>query len=158
MEIPPAAMQAALNGFRGVPGRLQRRTTATGAAVIDDSYNANPESMQAAIDVLAQERARKVFVMGDMGELGDDAPAMHREVGAHARSRAIDALLTLGAASRGAVEAFGPGARAFDDVAALLAEAKRESQAGATVLVKGSRFMKMERVSDALAGEGRDAA
>ena len=158
LEIPPAAMQAALNGFAGVPGRLQRRRAPWGAWVIDDSYNANPESMKAAVDVLAAETARKVFVMGDMGELGDEAPAMHREVGSHAKARKIDALLTLGAASRGAAEAFGAGGRAFDDVAALIAEAKRESQGGAVVLVKGSRFMKMERVADALAGEGRDAA
>ena len=151
LEIPPRAMQEGLAGFMGVPGRLQRRRGAAGGWVIDDSYNANPESMKAAVQVLAAERARKVFVMGDMGELGDSAEAMHREVGAFARERGIDALYTLGAASRHAAAGFGSGARAFDDVTALIAEAKREAAAGATVLVKGSRFMQMERVADALA-------
>ena len=151
LEMPPRAMQEGLAGFTGVPGRLQRRRGAAGGWVIDDSYNANPESMKAAVQVLAVERARKVLVMGDMGELGDSADAMHREVGTFARERGIDALYTLGAASRHAAEGFGSGARAFDDVAALIVEAKREAAAGATVLVKGSRFMQMERVADALA-------
>jgi UDP-N-acetylmuramoyl-tripeptide--D-alanyl-D-alanine ligase len=92
-----------------------------------------------------------------MGELGAGADAMHREVGVFARERGIDALYTLGEASRHAAAGFGSGARPFDDVAALIAEARREAAAGATVLVKGSRFMQMERVADALAGGDRDA-
>ncbi|HUP30811.1 MAG TPA: UDP-N-acetylmuramoyl-tripeptide--D-alanyl-D-alanine ligase [Usitatibacter sp.] len=157
LEMPPRAMQAGLAGFTGVPGRLQRRRGAAGGWVIDDSYNANPESMRAAVQVLAVERARKVFVMGDMGELGAGADAMHREIGAYAKSHGIDALYTLGSDSRHAAEGFGSGARVFDDVAALIAAAKGEAVAGATVLVKGSRFMQMERVADALAGGGSDA-
>src|SRR5258708_14325857 len=91
LEISPAAMQAGLAAFKGVPGRLQRRRTATGALVIDDSYNANPESMQAALRVLAGEAGRKVFVMGDMGELGPESDAMHAGVGRFAREAGIDA-------------------------------------------------------------------
>ena len=159
LEIPLEAMRDALAAFTGVPGRLQRRLAKEGGGwVIDDSYNANPESMKAAIDVLAAEPGRRVFVMGDMGEMGEQSDALHAEIGAHARARKLDALYTLGRASRHAAQAFGPGAQAFDDVEPLIAAARRDSVAGATVLVKGSRFMKMERVADALATEDRDAA
>jgi UDP-N-acetylmuramoyl-tripeptide--D-alanyl-D-alanine ligase len=152
LEIPPHAMQDGLNHFAGVPGRLQRRRGAAGGWVIDDSYNANPESMKAALDVLSAERGRKVFVMGDMGELGEGAPLMHAEVGEFARKRGIDALIAVGPASAHAAQAFGPAARHFDNVEQAREAALRETQAGATVLVKGSRFMRMERVADALAG------
>jgi UDP-N-acetylmuramoyl-tripeptide--D-alanyl-D-alanine ligase len=154
LEIPPQAMQDGLNHFTGVPGRLQRRRAASGAWVIDDSYNANPESMRAAIRVLAAEGGRKVFVMGDMGELGAGGDQMHAEVGAFARESGIDALITLGTASRMASEAFGPGALHFVEMAPALEAARREALSGATILVKGSRFMQMERVADALAPEG----
>ena len=159
LGIPLEAMREALAAFTGVPGRLQRRRAKEGGGwVIDDSYNANPESMKAAIDVLAAEPGRRVFVMGDMGEMGEQSEMLHAEVGAHARERKVEAFLALGVASRRAAEAFGPGAQAFDDVEPLIAAARREALAGATVLVKGSRFMKMERVADALATEDRDAA
>jgi UDP-N-acetylmuramoyl-tripeptide--D-alanyl-D-alanine ligase len=158
LGLPGQAIRAGLAEFRGVPGRLQRRRSPAGAWVIDDSYNANPESMKAAIRVLAAEPGRRVFVMGDMGELGAGADAMHAEVGAFARESGIDALLTLGEASRHAAEAFGAGAQPFGDIEALVAAAGRESASGATLLVKGSRFMRMERVADALAGAGETHA
>jgi UDP-N-acetylmuramoyl-tripeptide--D-alanyl-D-alanine ligase len=154
LEIPPQAMQDGLNHFAGVPGRLQRRRAASGAWVIDDSYNANPESMRAAIRVLAAEGGRKVFVMGDMGELGAGGDPMHAEVGAFARESGIDVLITLGTASRMASEAFGAGALHFVEMAPALEAARREALSGATILVKGSRFMQMERVADALAPKG----
>jgi UDP-N-acetylmuramoyl-tripeptide--D-alanyl-D-alanine ligase len=153
LGVPQRAMQHALSRFAGVPGRLQRRRAVSGAWVIDDSYNANPESMKAAVRVLAAEPARRVFAMGDMGELGDQSAALHAEVGSFAREAGIDALLALGEASRRAVEAFGPKGRHFSDIDAITAAAHAESSAGATVLVKGSRFMRMERVADALVGE-----
>ncbi|HEX9433779.1 MAG TPA: UDP-N-acetylmuramoyl-tripeptide--D-alanyl-D-alanine ligase [Burkholderiales bacterium] len=154
LEIPLAAMQEGLTHFAGVPGRLQRRRGAFGGAVIDDSYNANPESMKAALRVLVDEPGRKVFVMGDMGELGGDAEAMHAEVGTFAREAGVDALMALGEASTHAVQAFGKGAMHFRDLDALVKAASREAAAGATILVKGSRFMQMERVADALAAQG----
>ncbi|HEX7465373.1 MAG TPA: cyanophycin synthetase, partial [Usitatibacter sp.] len=154
LGIPFTAMRAGLAGFGGVPGRQQRRRAPGGSLVIDDSYNANPESMKAATQVLAQEQGRKVLVMGDMGELGDEAAAMHAEVGAFARDAGIDALMALGEASRHAVQAFGKGAAHFDDIDALTKAAQREAAGGAAILVKGSRFMRMERVADALAGKG----
>ena len=150
LEIPPHAMQRGLADFAGVPGRLHRR-----GRVIDDSYNANPESMKAALRVLAAEPGRRVFVMGDMGELGAASNDLHAEVGAFARSLGVDGLLALGTDSALAAKAFGAGARHFPDVDALLAEAHREARAGSTLLVKGSRFMKMERVADALANATR---
>ena len=158
LEIPPHAIQDGLNHFGGVPGRLQRRPGRSGSVVIDDSYNANPESMKAAIGVLAEEPGRRVFVMGDMGELGPGAAEMHAEVGAFAKASGVDALLALGLASRGAAQAFGTGARHFDDAAQLIEEAGHEAARGATLLVKGSRFMQMERVADALALPGNDHA
>jgi len=151
LEIPPHAMQSGLAAFTGVPGRLQRRSTPEGGVVIDDTYNANPESMKAAIRVLAAEPGRRVFVMGDMGELGPSARELHAEVGAFARSQGIDALLALGGDSAGAAAAFGTSGRHFGDVQELLEAARAEAATGATLLVKGSRFMRMERVADALA-------
>jgi UDP-N-acetylmuramoyl-tripeptide--D-alanyl-D-alanine ligase len=159
LGLPYIAMQQGLAGFRGVPGRLHRRRTSAGGWLIDDSYNANPESMKAAIRVLAAEPGRRVFVMGDMGELGGESPALHAEVGAFAREQGLDALFGLGEASLEAVKAFGGDARHFAEMAALIQEVAAESARGATVLVKGSRFMRMERVADALTqGEGSDAA
>jgi len=154
LGIPATAMQEGLDRFAGVPGRLQRRRAAGGGWVIDDTYNANPESMKAAINVLAAEKGRRVFVMGDMGELGEDGPAMHAEVGEFARAAGIDALLAVGPASAHAAEAFGPQARHFDALEGARDAAKAEAAAGATVLVKGSRFMQMERIADALAARG----
>ncbi|HET9652175.1 MAG TPA: UDP-N-acetylmuramoyl-tripeptide--D-alanyl-D-alanine ligase [Usitatibacter sp.] len=154
LDVPGASMREGLAAFRGVPGRLQRRDGRGGGTVIDDSYNANPESMKAALRVLAQEPGRRVFVMGDMGELGAESDALHAEVGTFARETGIHALLGIGAGTRHAVAAFGAHGAAFDDIEALIAAAREASGAGVTVLVKGSRFMQMERVADALAAEG----
>jgi UDP-N-acetylmuramoyl-tripeptide--D-alanyl-D-alanine ligase len=153
------AVRRGLEAFEPVAGRLQVKTAQcaplAGATVIDDTYNANPDSMRAAIDVLAARRAPRVLVMGDMGEVGDDGPAFHREIGQYARARQIDALFALGDAARDACVAFGAAARHFDTtqdlVSALLQDlAAPASAADATILVKGSRFMRMERVVDAL--------
>ena len=141
-----ARIGAGLEAFRGVNGRLQRKAGRKGAHLIDDTYNANPASMRAALQVLAQQKGKRVFVMGDMGELGADAAAMHAEVGATARQLGIQKLYALGELSRAAVEAFGPAGRHFDDIDALQAALLEELDGATSVLVKGSRFMKMERV------------
>jgi len=153
--IPPAAIGAGLADFRPYAGRTQVRRLAYGATLIDDSYNANPDSVRAAIDVLAACEAPAVLVLGDMGEVGAYGPEFHREIGAYARARGVAALLALGEASREAVAAFGAGARHFSAPEELAAAAAR---AGRTVLVKGSRFMRMERVVAALTGEADGAA
>jgi UDP-N-acetylmuramoyl-tripeptide--D-alanyl-D-alanine ligase len=110
--------------------------------------------MKAAVQVLAAEPGRRVAVLGDMGELGAQAGPLHAEVGRAAREAGLDALLAFGEMGRDMAQAFGPGARHFTSVEALVEAARAESAAGATLLVKGSRFMRMERVTDALAGPG----
>jgi UDP-N-acetylmuramoyl-tripeptide--D-alanyl-D-alanine ligase len=147
--VPPAAIGAGLSAFRPYSGRLQVKRTASGATVIDDSYNANPDSVRAAIDVLAACPAPAALVLGDMGEVGEQGPAFHREVGEYARASGIGALYALGEASRETVRAFGAGARHFASPEELVKALPRD----ATVLVKGSRFMRMERVVAALTGD-----
>ena len=154
LDIPPRAIQLGLAGFEGVLGRLTRRAGRNGSVVIDDSYNANPDSMKAALKVLAQEPGRKVFVMGDMGELGDAGVQMHAQLGACARAAGADALYALGAASVHAAEAFGAGGRHFAALDDLIAALEPELAPGTTLLVKGSRFMAMERVAGAIADVG----
>ena len=144
--VPLATIAAGLAAFGGVRGRLQRKTAGCGATLIDDTYNANPDSMKAGLDVLARFPSPRVFVMGDIGELGETADALHAEVGAYARQLGIERLLTLGAASKHAARAYGDGAQAFDEIGALLAHLDGTLTADATVLIKGSRFMRMERV------------
>jgi len=147
-----ASIRRGLEAFRAVPGRLAASVVPTGAVVIDDTYNANPDSVRAAIDVLARAASPRILALGDMGEVGAEGPAFHREVGAYARARGIERLYAAGAQSALAAEAFGSGARHFDDVDALAAALAADAVCGATVLVKGSRFMRMERVVAALAG------
>jgi UDP-N-acetylmuramoyl-tripeptide--D-alanyl-D-alanine ligase len=142
-----------LEAFSAVRGRSQaRRLTRAGREVtlVDDTYNANPDSVRAAVDVLAALPAPRWLVLGDMGEVGDQGPAFHREVGAYARERGIESLWSAGPESASTVADF-PGARAFATVEALTA-ALEEAPGAASVLVKGSRFMRMERVVAALAG------
>jgi len=145
--IGTASIAAGLSAFRPYTGRLQVKQAKDGATVIDDSYNANPDSVRAAIDVLVSCPAPTVLVLGDMGEVGPKGPEFHREIGAYARSRGVTELLALGDASTHAVAAFGKGAKHFNDVNELVPAIR-----GRTVLVKGSRFMKMERVVAALTG------
>jgi UDP-N-acetylmuramyl pentapeptide synthase len=124
---------------------------ATRVTLVDDTYNANPDSVRAAIDVLAALPAPRWLVLGDMGEVGDQGPAFHREVGAYASERGIETLWAAGAESASTAAPFA-GARAFATVEALIA-ALAEAPRAASVLVKGSRFMRMERVVAALTGE-----
>ena len=147
-----AAVKRGLEAFEPVEGRSQmKRATLHGVriALVDDSYNANPDSVRAAIDVLASMHAPRLLLLGDMGEVGDRGPAFHAEVGVYARERGIEHLWCAGAQSLDAARAFGAEARHFADVPALIA-ARRELPAAASVLVKGSRFMQMERVVQAL--------
>ena len=149
LRIPLDAVSRGLTKFMGVKGRLAKKAGRRGAAIIDDTYNANPGSVVAAIDVLAAANGRKILVLGDMGELGDDATALHRRIGAHARAAGVDALYTLGNLSRHASEEFGNG-RHFEQLEPLLAALEPELTTETTVLIKGSRFMRMERVVQAL--------
>jgi UDP-N-acetylmuramoyl-tripeptide--D-alanyl-D-alanine ligase len=145
--ITPSTIAAGLTAFRPYTGRLQVKQAAGGATVIDDSYNANPDSVRAAIDVLASCPAPTALVLGDMGEVGEHGKQFHREVGEYARAKGVTQLLGMGEATRDAVAAFGTGAQHFAAVEELLSQIQAK-----TILVKGSRFMKMERVVAALTG------
>ena len=149
-----AAIAAGLSGFSGVKGRLQVRPAAAGATLIDDSYNANPDSMRAAIDVLATTPGKKILVLGDMGEIGGQAGQFHDEIGGYAKSQGVDLLLALGEQSELAARNFGAGGRHFARLEELVAALGPELNADTVVLVKGSRFMRMERVADAIASNG----
>ena len=150
LGVSNADIATGLAGFSAVKGRLQNKMAIHGARLIDDTYNANPDSMKAAIDVLANQTGEKILVLGDMGELGADAARMHREVGEYAKTKHLKQLYCLGELSLEMVQGFGVGARHFDDAAALAEVIKPQLSAQVTVLVKGSRFMKMERVVDLL--------
>ena len=140
-----------LQAFRAVKGRLQQMRLGD-FSLIDDTYNANPDSVLAAIDVLAQLQGATRLVLGDMGEVGNDSDAVHAEVGRYARERGIGSLFTVGTASAHAADAFGAGAQAFKDRDALVQALL--TQAPAHTLVKGSRFMRMEHVVQALCTHG----
>jgi UDP-N-acetylmuramoyl-tripeptide--D-alanyl-D-alanine ligase len=153
LEVPAPAIEQGLARFAGIQGRLQKKSARGGATVIDDTYNANPESMRAAIDVLAASRAPTILVMGDMGELGARSAEFHREIGAYALSKNISSLYAIGEASREAVAAFGAAGSHASSLEDLLTMARAAATPQATLLVKGSRFMRMERVVADLTGE-----
>jgi UDP-N-acetylmuramoyl-tripeptide--D-alanyl-D-alanine ligase len=157
--ISQDAIVRGLESFAPVGGRLQRKQALCGATVIDDTYNANPDSVRAAIDVLAQYPAPRILVLGDMGEVGTQGQQFHEEIGAWAQSRGIETVLATGELARHLASS---GARHFEQFDELLAalDSKLGSKSDATVLVKGSRFMKMERVVQHLIGSqntGKDA-
>jgi UDP-N-acetylmuramoyl-tripeptide--D-alanyl-D-alanine ligase len=135
-----------LGQFASVKGRLNWLQGLHGARLIDDTYNANPDSMRAAIDVLSTQQGTPILVMGDMGELGDDAADMHAQIGQYAQQKGIAQLLATGELSAHAVQHFGANAQHFLTKEALIAGVLPLMKSGATVLVKGSRFMRMEQV------------
>lgn len=146
LHVPASAIVAGLNAFSGVAGRLQTKTARHGARLIDDTYNANPASLQAALAVLAHTSGQTILVLGDMGELGSEAAHFHAQIGAEARQLGIQKLLALGDLSSYAVDEFGMGAEHFKQLEVLQARLESLLNPQTTVLVKGSRFMKMERV------------
>ena len=151
------AVIAGLRGFSGTQGRLQYGPGLAGCTLVDDSYNANPDSVRAAIDVLASTPGRKILVLGDMGEIGRSSAQLHDEIGGYAKSKGIDALFALGDMSAVAARNFGEGGHHFRTVDALLKAIRPQLDPRTAVLVKGSRFMRMERVVAALAA-GHDGA
>jgi UDP-N-acetylmuramoyl-tripeptide--D-alanyl-D-alanine ligase len=156
--IEPDVIAAGLAAFRPVGGRMARVPCASGATLIDDSYNANPDSVRAAIDVLAAAPRPRVLVLGDMGEVGEHGERYHDEVIGYAAQRGVDHLLGLGAATTRAIRAAGAaGFEAYDAIEPLLARVAALARPGVTLLVKGSRFMRMERVVAALAPAGAAA-
>ncbi len=154
-----ATIAAGLNAAQPVVGRLNLHRLPGGATLIDDSYNANPGSLKAAIDTLAAAGGDAWLVLGDMRELGDDAAALHAEVGRRAKASGIARLYALGALSAAAADAFGDGARVFDTHAALVAALRedidgREALGALRVLVKGSRGSAMDRIVKDMLADG----
>jgi UDP-N-acetylmuramoyl-tripeptide--D-alanyl-D-alanine ligase len=150
-----------LGAMRPVPGRLQLKQAACGAWIIDDSYNANPSSVRAGIEVLASIEGRRWLVLGDMAELGEFAEDAHAQIGSLARERGIERLLATGALAALAVERFGTGGQWFPDTGALTRELQRALSAEKTadtvrLLVKGSRVNRLERVVAALVRNAND--
>ena len=135
-----------LTAFRPAKGRLQQLVGARGQALIDDTYNANPDSVLAAIDILASIPGPRILVLGDMGEVGAQGGAYHAEVGRYAREQGIDRLFCLGEQTKASIASFGAGGEHFMHFEALMKRLLSATPESATILVKGSRFMRMERV------------
>ncbi|MCX2781380.1 UDP-N-acetylmuramoyl-tripeptide--D-alanyl-D-alanine ligase [Microbulbifer thermotolerans] len=158
--VPAAEIASGLQSLGGVAGRMQELCGIKGAAIIDDTYNANPGSVAAAIELLAQRRGKRVLVLGDMAELGADAEEMHRQMGELARERGLDALFTLGPLGAAASVAFSAGRhlplRSYRDRQPLIAALTHELNKNTTVLVKGSRSARMELVVQALCGNAKE--
>jgi UDP-N-acetylmuramoyl-tripeptide--D-alanyl-D-alanine ligase len=153
--IKLATIKAGLESMQPVAGRLQLKAGSIhGSRIIDDTYNANPASLAAAIEVLAGFAGKHVLVLGDMGELGDEAKELHAEAGRFARAHGVDRLVTVGPMAAAAAEAFGKGAQQCDDHEDVSNVLEQELGADVTVLVKGSRLSQMERVVQRLESGG----
>ena len=148
--VEPEVIGRALGGLAPVPGRLNRIETHAGWVVIDDTYNANPASLYAALKVVAELPGPRMLILGDMAELGANSAKLHAEIGDHARDFGIRHLLGHGELSAHAVRAFGRGGEAFGDLDDLLGRAREILGSGTVCLVKGSRSAGMERVVRAL--------
>jgi len=142
-----------LSRFTAVKGRLQVKRGRGGAVIIDDTYNANPDSARAAIEVLRKLPGRRVLVLGDMGEVGEQGETFHREIGRCAAEAGIDELLAIGDLAAHAFAEFGTRGMWYAQIESLLDDVAQKAVAGTTILVKGSRFMRMERVVAALIDE-----
>ena len=154
LDVPLVTIRAGLEAAPAVAGRLVRRKHASGAMLIDDSYNANPGSFAAAIATLAAEPGETILVMGDMAELGADAERLHADTGALAKRSGIRRLHAVGRLSRAAAEAFGAGATHYADQPALIAALRGDLHSGVVALIKGSRSSAMDRVVSALLDDG----
>ena len=154
LGIPDEHIRQGLASVKPVAGRLVPRATPGGVRVVDDSYNANPDSVRMAVEVLCQAPGRKLLVLGDLGELGEAAAELHRELGIFACARGVDMIFTCGELSEMAARAFGEGGHHFESQEALLEVLQALLRPEDTVLVKGSRAAAMERVVEVLCGEG----
>ena len=150
LDVPLDRIKAGLEAVKPVPGRLSLKRTASGWTVIDDTYNANPASLYAALKVLASENGEPWLVMGDMKELGSDSRKMHAELGEAARSLGVKRIFAVGDASTATVDAFGEKAIHFNSRDGLIEALRAELRPGVACLVKGSRSMGMEHVVNAI--------
>lgn len=156
LEISLEIIQSGLEKFSTITGRMQIKLhEKTGATIIDDTYNANPSSLMAAMQVLSNYPGKKYLILGDMGELGDDAAKLHHEMGEKAKTLGIDYVFTLGKLSQEATKAFGVGAAHFDNQTMLISSVEKILDKNCTVLVKGSRSAGMEKIVNGLITEGQ---
>jgi UDP-N-acetylmuramoyl-tripeptide--D-alanyl-D-alanine ligase len=158
LNVDGASIVAGLKKFVTEKGRLRIIKVENNLSIIDDTYNANPGSMKAAIDVLTDASSNSIFIMGDMSELGDSAIDEHRKIGEYARKKGVRYLLTYGAYSQYAAEAYGGDAKHFKTMELLINDLKKLIVQQSVILVKGSRSSKMERVVQALTPSGGDHA
>ncbi|HET7796298.1 MAG TPA: UDP-N-acetylmuramoyl-tripeptide--D-alanyl-D-alanine ligase [Nevskia sp.] len=158
MGLTIEQIAAGLARVAPVAGRLNWKTTREGARLLDDSYNANPTSLRAAMNLLASLPGQRVLVLGEMRELGPDAATIHEDAGRDARALGIERLYTLGAMAQHAADGFGTQARGFEQIDDLVAALRDDLNEGVTVLVKGSRGARMERVVAALTGSAAEGA
>jgi UDP-N-acetylmuramoyl-tripeptide--D-alanyl-D-alanine ligase len=142
-----------LESVQAVSGRLQPVERITSVTVYDDSYNANPQSVIAAAEFLAAQPGHNWLVLGDMGELGEDEVLLHKAVGRAAKRLGIDRILATGKLSKNTVKTFGNGAQWYESIDGLVEELQRTATEDTNILIKGSRFMEMERVVEALINE-----
>lgn len=150
LNLPVAAIQTGLNTAKPEKRRLIEQHTPEGALIIDDSYNANPLSMRAAIELLSRRAGKRILVIGDMRELGEKARQYHQEIGIEAKSAGIEQLFCFGDLTHHAAQAFGKQAYFFADQTQLIQALKPELHQQVTVLVKGSKSMQMDKVVAAL--------
>ncbi len=150
LNIPLLKIKTGLEKFLPVAGRLQFKKGLNGVSIIDDTYNANPISIRAALTVLSKLPGKQIFVMGDMVEMGEDAEKLHHEMGLQAKSLGIDKMFGVGPMTALAIQAFGQNAMHFSDKSLLIQALNLEISSDTTILIKGSRFMRMEEVVFAL--------
>lgn len=157
LGLEPADIAAGLAAVEPVRGRLQLQAGPGGSRLVDDTYNANPGSLNAALDLLAGLPGEHWLALGDMGELGPDAERLHRDAVRAARAAGVTRLYALGPLAGAAAEEFGPGARRFDDRQVLARTLKADLHAGVVVLLKASRSMRLDEVVATLVGGAEEA-
>ncbi len=153
LDLTLSDITAALGALESIPGRLQVHRHAEGWSLIDDTYNANPASLYAGLQVLAEEGGERWLVLGDMAELGSDSAKLHAEMGQVAADMGISRLFAVGKLSQNSAQAFGAGATHYEHQDALVLALRDNLHAGVSCLVKGSRSMHMERIVQSLVGE-----
>ncbi|UCE90603.1 MAG: UDP-N-acetylmuramoyl-tripeptide--D-alanyl-D-alanine ligase [Pseudomonadota bacterium] len=153
-RVPLDTVRAGLEALAAVPGRLEFKPGIAGSRIIDDSYNANPGSLAAALEVLMACPGRHWLALGDMGELGESTEALHRDTGVQVRASGVERLYAIGELARGAAQSFGEQGHHFHDITALVDVLRHDLTDNTTLLVKGSRRMHMEHVVDALVAGG----
>ncbi len=150
LNLPMQSIREGLEKMKPVTGRLQKRPGEANSLLLDDSYNANPVSLSSALDVLVEFPGQHWLVLGDMGELGEQAEEYHRLAGRMAREKHVDRLYTLGQLSAQAQQVFGDVCRHYEDADSLIASLREDLDEDVTVLVKGSRAMHLEHVVSSL--------